>query len=195
MTIRFQCPACGQPLEVDDPLAMQVVGCPYCHKTVTAPAASTVFESPVLPVARPFVEHSGAAPPPHPLPPPSRNGPAVAALVLACVLVFLQFASAAIASRHAVELQDFMREFERSSGDVKAQWTAFNAFVAERGGAIPVWLVAFCTMQLAVLAAWLAAGVCGLIGLRVRHRRRSAIVALAVCGGYLLLFLFPLLTS
>jgi hypothetical protein len=40
MAIRFACPSCRQPIEVDDNWANQSVGCPYCKKVVTAPAQS-----------------------------------------------------------------------------------------------------------------------------------------------------------
>lgn len=41
MAIRFACPSCHQPIEVDDNWANQSVGCPYCKKVVTAPAESS----------------------------------------------------------------------------------------------------------------------------------------------------------
>jgi hypothetical protein len=37
MAIQFFCPACHQPIEVDDDAANQSVTCPYCRKVVTAP--------------------------------------------------------------------------------------------------------------------------------------------------------------
>ena len=42
MAIRFSCPSCEQPIEVDDDWANQQVGCPYCQRMVSAPAASTL---------------------------------------------------------------------------------------------------------------------------------------------------------
>lgn len=42
MAIRFACPGCQQPIEVDDEWASQQVGCPYCRKVVSAPTESTL---------------------------------------------------------------------------------------------------------------------------------------------------------
>ncbi len=42
MAIQFACTACGQPIEVDDELADQVVTCPFCLKTVTTPSQSNL---------------------------------------------------------------------------------------------------------------------------------------------------------
>ena len=64
MAIRFACPSCRQPIEIDDEWAGQSVGCPYCRKVVTAPAVSA-WPSEQIPVATPL-EQTGApnAPPP-----------------------------------------------------------------------------------------------------------------------------------
>lgn len=37
MAIRFHCPSCKQPIEIDNEWAGQSVACPYCQKVVTAP--------------------------------------------------------------------------------------------------------------------------------------------------------------
>jgi len=41
MAIRFDCPSCRQPIEVDDSWAGQSVACYYCRNVVTAPDKST----------------------------------------------------------------------------------------------------------------------------------------------------------
>jgi hypothetical protein len=63
MAIRFSCPSCRQPIEVDDNWAGQTVACPYCRRVVTAPAQSS-WPPPVIPVAAPAT--GGIAPPPPP---------------------------------------------------------------------------------------------------------------------------------
>lgn len=63
MAIRFQCPSCRQPIEVDDAWSGQSVACPYCRNVVTAPAAST-WPPGQVPVASP--SSSAFAPPPPP---------------------------------------------------------------------------------------------------------------------------------
>lgn len=41
MAIRFACPSCGQPIEIDDEWAGQSVACPYCRRVVAAPRESS----------------------------------------------------------------------------------------------------------------------------------------------------------
>ena len=62
MPIRFACPSCQQPIEIDDQWAGQSVACPYCKRVVTAPTTSTwpVGEIPMASPAR------GTSPPPPP---------------------------------------------------------------------------------------------------------------------------------
>ena len=63
MAIRFPCPACRQPIEVDDEWGNQSVGCPFCQKVVTAPASSS-WRDDDIPVATPAGSAFGQAPPP-----------------------------------------------------------------------------------------------------------------------------------
>ena len=63
MAIRFACPSCQQPIEIDDQWAGQSVGCPYCKKVVTAPPSST-WPPGEVPVASPA--GSAFRPPPPP---------------------------------------------------------------------------------------------------------------------------------
>lgn len=56
MAIQFACPACQQPIEVDDEWANQTVSCPYCRRVVRAPGQSTFQLSGV-----PAASQSGAA--------------------------------------------------------------------------------------------------------------------------------------
>lgn len=54
MAVQFSCPACRQPIEVDDDWAGQHVACPFCQRVVTAPTQSTLrsIETTVPPSAR-----------------------------------------------------------------------------------------------------------------------------------------------
>lgn len=56
MAIQFHCPACSQPIEVDDEFAQRAAQCPYCSAVVTVPLSSTI-EPVGPPRARP-VTHS-----------------------------------------------------------------------------------------------------------------------------------------
>jgi hypothetical protein len=64
MSIRFACPSCQQPLEIDDQWAGQSVACPYCNSVVVAPASSTWQAGQQIPVASPA--RAGMEPPPPP---------------------------------------------------------------------------------------------------------------------------------
>ena len=69
MAIQFACPACQQPIEVDDEWASQTVSCPYCRRIVRAPAESTLQFSTVPAASQPSARTpSGAA---DTFPPPS----------------------------------------------------------------------------------------------------------------------------
>lgn len=71
MAIRFPCPSCRQPIEIDDEWAGQPVGCPYCRKAVQAPAQSQWPPSDI-PVATPVqggLRQPPPPPPPHGYPP------------------------------------------------------------------------------------------------------------------------------
>lgn len=88
MPIRFACPSCQQPIEIDDQWAGQSVACPYCKRVVTAPTAST-WPAGEIPVASPA--SGGFAPPP---PPggysfPQRPASAGSSAVLGLTLVLL----------------------------------------------------------------------------------------------------------
>jgi len=99
MAIRFTCPSCHQPLEVDDAWAGQAVGCPYCRRVATAPQASTWsgaevrLASPVqstaanafAPPPPPGAYPSPAGAPPHVQAAPRAGGTAVGAFVLTLV--------------------------------------------------------------------------------------------------------------
>lgn len=70
MAIRFSCPSCRQPIEVDDNWGGQAVACPYCRRVVTAPQESD-WPPGNVPVATP-AGPAGFAPPP---PPPGLTSP------------------------------------------------------------------------------------------------------------------------
>ncbi len=62
MVVQFNCPGCGQPIEVDGEWAEKTVGCPFCQQMVTAPAASTLASEDAAGVnmARPTMGHLSA---------------------------------------------------------------------------------------------------------------------------------------
>lgn len=106
MAIRFTCPSCNQPLEVDDAWAGQTVGCPYCRRVATTPMSST-WSGAEIRMASPAgpPPASAFAPPPPPMgypadgrAPAAPSSPrpggasAVSAFVLTLVGMLLAFA-------------------------------------------------------------------------------------------------------
>lgn len=63
MAIRFACPSCRQPIEVDDDWAGQSAACPYCRHVVTAPAESS-WPATDIPQAAPGGPPAWQSPPP-----------------------------------------------------------------------------------------------------------------------------------
>ncbi len=191
MAIQFQCGFCKQPIEIDDEFASGAVGCPYCKKTVTAPAHSTLDSIPHIPMAS---AATGVAPnpttgpyPPAMTPPMSRNTVAIVAFALACAMLAAMFATGAVIATHANEMRELADIMQGTGTDFKSQLDAMNSFLSSREGVPPTWLIAFSILQLLTWMFWLAALVCGLIGIRRIARRRFAIAALSICGGYLVL--------
>ncbi len=192
MAIRFQCPSCSQPIEVDDELASKVVGCPYCRKTVAAPLESTLVALACFPTASPLQAAEGAALSDHAAPSAYRaargssNPLAVIAFALACGVLVLLFAINAVAAGHSMELEQFQKDLTRSGTGLSSQLEAMNKFVQERGGTFPAWFIALALLEFTALATCLAAIVCGILALRRAARRPLAIAALAICGLFLM---------
>lgn len=191
MAIRFQCAACGQPIEVDDDLAESVVGCPYCHKTVTAPVQSMLSQPSDMPVATPLgpadslsqptalQEQSGA--------PPRGNTLAVVGFSLACLLILVQVVSFGIAARHGPEFEEFVREVDNAGPEYSDKLSAVKDFMSRSGGSFPGWMIGFVLFQLAALMLCVSSIICSVVALRRPLRRGMAMAGLAISGGYLVL--------
>jgi len=190
MAIRFHCAACSQPIEVDDEWALKLVACPYCRKTVTAPA-ETQIEA-VAPIPTATAAHDpqeigsppGAPPAVSPIIHPRReNSVAVASLVLACVL-FSCVASCLVLYRvNAPELQAQQRRATELMQQGKSFMESFRAVVNEQAAVQPSpGLVAASVLQLIAIPVWIATLICGILGVRHAFRRGFAIIALCVVG-------------
>ncbi len=195
MAIRFQCPACSQPIEVDDGWALKAVACPYCRKTITSPSESTLGDLSRIPMASPLIFGDAAVA--LPTPPVSSsaasgsaaNPTAVAAFILACLTVVLLLSGATVAYSHSLDLEQLQKELQPQPGaNSGAQWQAIMAYAEAHGGNFPGWMVAMGLLQLSAMAACVAAVVCGLLALRRTARRPLAVIALASCGGIVVLF-------
>lgn len=188
MSIRFQCGSCSQPIEVDDEWAAKMVACPFCRKTVTAPAESTLEDPAGVPMATPVVA-AHAAPDGAPLmaPVPSRNLFALVALVASGSVILCFGAGTIIANSHSLEIADIAERLSNLEGG-GSQMGAMMDYLDSRGGGMPAWLVMLTVLQLAGLSACLVAIVCGLLGMRQPHRRSMAVAALIISGGMVMLF-------
>ncbi len=195
MAIRFQCASCSQPIEVDDEWASKAVACPYCRKTVTAPAESTLGEVGQIPTASPLGTAPGGV---VAVGPPSQGAPqgmsanrvAVAAMILACGTVVLLAAANYILARHSEEINN-LTEAMRPARTFAEMMEIQSEFLQDMGG-LPEWMVGAFVCEVSAGLAWVGAMVCGVIGLRRVRRRQLAVFALVItalvpiffcCGG------------
>ncbi len=197
MAIRFQCSGCSQPIEVDDEWAEKTVACPYCRRTITAPAESTLPDPNEIPIASPTATAESAQPPPASYPPsgPDTNRIAVVALVLACLVLVLLGLGVTVAASHSLEFTQLQEELEASREGSASQVEVFTKFIDAHGGVPPGWMIAMGLLELGAMGASIAAIICGVLGLRRAHRRPLAVAALVICGGIIVVFCASLLSS
>lgn len=186
MAIRFQCGSCDQPIEVDDEWASKVVACPYCHKTVTAPAKSTMREFGEIHTASPLhASTADAQTSSEAVAAPNTVG--LTAFVLALVLIALIVITARILSAHYLEIEE-LNQAVAGAGDFSNVLEAQREFLEAHGGKPPGWLLALMAFYLLAGLDWIAVLVCGIIGVRRVHRRGMAIFALVVAGLFPMMF-------
>ncbi|MEK6676211.1 MAG: hypothetical protein AABZ47_11235 [Planctomycetota bacterium] len=188
MAIRFLCVGCTQPIEIDEQWAAKSVACPYCRRTMTAPAESTLDDLRLVPVATPLgnpataVLRDAAFPITTPLVSVEANRIAVVALVLACMAAGFALLAMIVLSPHALELT----EMQKSSADAPSQLEFAKRVMEKHGGVFPAWMIVSSLLYCAALAVCIAAIICGIIGVRRIQRRGMAIAALIVSGGMVL---------
>ena len=195
MAIRFQCAGCGEPIEIDDQWASKPVVCPYCRKTITAPAESTLQDVAEIPTARPMpgvaapgevvaygpgagVSVSGAPHQMGTLRP--TNIVALVSLVLASLTVLFFIAIVTVNLMYTDEVQ----KLADRAAEV-GQMAATSELMTEAGG-LPGWMIVSTILSGGLLGCALAALVCGAFGLRQVYRRGHAIAGM-VTGGIVLL--------
>ena len=180
MAIQFMCSACSQPIEVDDEWASRLVACPYCRKTVTAPAASQLEDLGRFPMASVVPDRVAAVETP-------RNVIAKVALALAGGLVALLVAVGLILAPHQQELADYTNALFEAEGLAEMSRVPPEFFEA----GFPGWYVAAAVLEITGGLVWIATLVCAIIGVRRAAHRRWAVAALVsagavpvfVCGG------------
>ena len=209
MAIRFQCSLCAQPIEIDDEWASKLVACPYCRKTVTAPAESTLDENATVPTATPLagtgtaplpgmgaaaLASPGATPlvdpgaaPPYPqayaADPDASAQPnplATVALVLGCILVALNLTYCGILMAYGDEIRAMQPT--DPSAPFAEQMQHMMEQVGAAGGVFPAWLIVYSMLMFAIVIVWLGTLGFGIAGIRRTYRRPRAIAALVIAG-------------
>lgn len=192
MAIRFQCPACSEPIEVDDEWARRVVRCPYCQRTVTASSESTLPTVDQIPTATPIagraefqpsadpVTPSGAVPP-YP-PAPGTNRAALTAMILAGFTVIFWLLYLQTMSNHRLDIQEFNRFMEHARSSGTPTMTAVMKYYETKSGQVPGWMITLSFLTLGFVATWLGSIIFGIIGLFRPIRRAMAVTALITAG-------------
>lgn len=171
--------------------------CPYCQRTVTAPAESMLPAAEQIPtakgiatrrefeVAEDSVGATGAVPP---LPPrPASNRAAVAAffLILASMALYM------VMTRTLAANESAWREYERILKETMEQdgspMSAASKFIESQGGTMPGWMISFTLAGMGSLVCWLGSIVFGIWGAFQPFRRGLAVGALCLAGMMLVL--------
>lgn len=197
MAIRFLCPLCGQPVEIDDPWAGKLVACPFCRKTVTAPAESTLALEAAVPTAAPFGPVAGG--PAYPAAPYPADMPAVVESRNTAALVALVASVVSAASLLAAMIVMGINLSEVLGGDPTGMTQAevnrtVQKYMMEQPTP-PVWMVVVMLLMLLSAAGWLTAVICGVMGLGRRRRRGLAVAALSIAGAQTVLACFSTVIS
>ena len=180
MAIQFPCPACRQPIEVDDELAGSQVTCPYCDKVVAAPTDSGLT---LTGEARPAGER--------PIPPiPSEPGPVAGELAanpwgrwsLICgvgaIIVMLVLMCAGI-----MRLRPVVEEIAKSESSPEAVQREMERIVkTEMENSTAILVGSVVLLALALVGTGLS-----IVGLtRPNMRKGQATAGLIICGSFLL---------
>ncbi|MFQ5490137.1 MAG: hypothetical protein ACE5GE_05385 [Phycisphaerae bacterium] len=172
MAVRFLCPGCDQPLEVDDEWASKPVACPYCRKTVMVPAESTFRPETVGPQASPLAG---------PLSSPADEIAAHARVSrpssLAQWALGLSVAGLALWLAFSFTAAPKIREL---AGPQATPEELQQALLEQIRSGTPDWMVMASLTVLASLAAWVAGLVCGIIAMAQPNRSRLAVGSLVV---------------
>ena len=176
---------------MDDEWASRAVACPYCRKTITAPAESTIGDIAQIPMASPLATGQTALDGPELPQTPATSYPdvssigypnriALVALILACVEVALLIAMQVIWQTNRLEGEELMKALTPAT-NLSQMLEAQSEFFKSRGG-VPRWMVAFVLLEVTAGLNWIALLVCGLIGVSRPQHRALAVAALAIAG-------------
>jgi hypothetical protein len=177
MTIQFQCPACEQPIEVDAEWASRLVACPYCHKTVTAPADSTLAPGMATPTASPLSTSPGSPATVELLQRPgaTRTNPFAPWALGLSGLSLLAFVCLSMYT--AAKMLDLVGPGATPEEVQKAMWEHIQS--SGMTGWVSVMAVGF----MAAFALWLTAVLVSILALtRYPARRKMSVAAIVICG-------------
>lgn len=175
-----------QPIEVDDEWALKAVACPYCRKTITAPGESSLDDPSLIRTASPMAHteagqgEASADPPERGLETAPTNRAAIIAMVLAVCSFILVAAYTMILSQHPEEILRLSEGFEQAK-DFAERTAIYSEFIQEQGR-VPGWMIASSGCIVVGGLAWVAAIICGIMGIRGVGRRQTAVVALLLTG-------------
>lgn len=182
MVIRFLCPSCTQPIEIDAEWGGKLVACPYCRHSVTAPQTSTLPEFEAVPAAQPAATTCrgwGSAPAVSgPLPEQSTRILGLAAVMVAVLALVSGIVLAVVLAQHGKEfaqLSNPTRSFAENQREM------MNYFQSRYGG-FPGWAIVAGLAELGGAIFLLTAVVLGILALRGSDGRKLGIIALALCG-------------
>lgn len=187
MAIRFLCNNCQQPIEIDDEWASKQVACPFCRKTISAPAESTLVETQPVPVASPvrsfdaLGEESAAQGQVAALRPGS-NRLAIVAFALGCCTMGMLAGHVGFQYVHSADVIEFAKEIQSLEASSESRFDAMMKYTHMHGDSLPSWLLILGMLDVVLLASCLGTVICGLIAIRRPAGRRLAWASLAMSG-------------
>lgn len=108
------------------------------------------------------------------------NHVATVGLVLAVISILFVFAYYLVARPHRDEINELGRAVQ--TGGFREVMRIQQEWIEQQGG-LPGWVLAMTLFQLCSGACWLAALICGVLGMRRHYNRRErAVMALVMCG-------------
>lgn len=177
MAIQFPCPSCRQPIEVDDEWASSHVGCPYCHKTVLAPAVSEPVGGVSIPRGRPAGGYPSApAYDAQPVDPRRGKTVGIVALVLSIVtLIGFNVGDKMLTGRFLPDDIQGVEEYNQAIKEWQQDWTQqFEQGQVPEGFGLLALFVGF------MFLFWLSGVICGVVAVRRPGGRRLGVIALVV---------------
>jgi hypothetical protein len=218
MAIRFYCPACTRPIEVDDEWVSRRVTCPYCRRVISAPSESLIGDAhvgvggppPVPPGsasegeasphyaevggrydAEAGMERGVASPGWESAPigaPPVRRPVRRGFAIAALVLTGLLLVGVICTGVISVQHEAELLDFMKDSGSGRNAMEGLKLLSDRHGGQYPSWFMTYMLASVSMFVLWPAALVCSIVALVRREKRALAIPPFVACVLLLLFF-------